>query len=164
VFRPRACDIRTCNRGARRVLAGSTRGRVVVVKLFVFGTLKRGFPLHELGLDGAACLGVYRTLARYPMLIAGPWYAPMMLPEPGHGHRVLGELYEVEPARLALIDAIESVGVPGNLRLAIEVEALDGTVRSEAFAYFKERALAAPTHGGLLAEYQDRRFIPPWLR
>jgi gamma-glutamylaminecyclotransferase len=63
-------------------------------RLFVFGTLKRGFPLAP-ALDGARYLGAFRTVERYPMLVAGEWFAPMLLPQPGRGEHVAGELYEV---------------------------------------------------------------------
>ena len=48
------------------------------MNLFVFGTLKKGFPLHAPTLDGAVYLGDYRTVLPYRMLIAGPWFAPML--------------------------------------------------------------------------------------
>jgi gamma-glutamylaminecyclotransferase len=38
----------------------------MVQKVFVFGTLKRGFPLHDQGLSGAKFLGGYKTRKRYP--------------------------------------------------------------------------------------------------
>ncbi|WP_234828041.1 gamma-glutamylcyclotransferase family protein [Sinorhizobium fredii] len=66
--------------------------------VFIFGTLKKGFPLHRRGLAHAAYLGPYRTAANYPMLVAGPWFAPMMFHEPGSGLRVSGELYAIDPA------------------------------------------------------------------
>ena len=59
-----------------------------MIPLFVYGTLKRGFPLHETGLSGARCLGPYRTVSKYPLYVAGPWFTPMMLDEPGTGMRV----------------------------------------------------------------------------
>jgi gamma-glutamylcyclotransferase (GGCT)/AIG2-like uncharacterized protein YtfP len=31
-----------------------------VISLFVYGTLKRGFPLHARGLAGASFIGAYR--------------------------------------------------------------------------------------------------------
>lgn len=40
-------------------------------KLFIFGTLKQGFPLHEQGMRDAKYLGAYRTVERYPMFVAG---------------------------------------------------------------------------------------------
>lgn len=67
----------------------------MVHKVFVFGTLKRGFPLHDQGLSAAKFLGIYRTRKRYPLLIAGPWFVPMMFNESGVGCHVTGELYEV---------------------------------------------------------------------
>lgn len=134
------------------------------MKLFALGTLKRGFPLHEKGLGGVPCLGAYRTIQPYPMLVAGPWFAPMLLDQPGTGHRVLGELYEVDEPRLALLDEMESVGTPGNLRVLVDVEPLAEGARTSAFAYAKAAHLAVPAHSGFLEDYQDRRFIPPWQR
>lgn len=37
---------------------------------------------------------------RYPLLVVGPWFAPMMLNEPGIGCQVDGELYEVDDKTL----------------------------------------------------------------
>ena len=135
-----------------------------MIRLFVFGTLKKSFALHGACLDGATYLGACRTVKAYPMFIAGPWFAPMMLDEPGDGLRVSGELYEIDPPRLAAIDAVESVGKPGNFRISIEVEPLEGGRSCPAFAYAKSESLARPVHSAFLADYQDRRFIPPWKR
>jgi gamma-glutamylaminecyclotransferase len=136
-----------------------------MIRLFVFGTLKQGFPFHGACLDGAKYLGACRTVKAYPMFIAGPWFAPMMLDRPGVGLHVSGELYEIDPPRLAAIDAVESVGKPGNFRISIEVEPLEGDGGScQAFAYAKSEELARPVQSAFLADYQDRRFIPPWNR
>lgn len=130
-------------------------------KIFAFGTLKRGFPLHERGLSGARFLGVYRTQQRFPMLIAGPRFAPMMLNEPDRGCHVFGELYDVDERIMANLDQLESVGQPGNLRVLIEVEPSGGGPALSAFAYMKARRLAEPAHSGYLELYDDRRFIAP---
>jgi gamma-glutamylaminecyclotransferase len=98
------------------------------------------------------------------MLIAGPWFAPMMLTEPGEGRSVCGEVFRIDDARLALIDGLESVGQPGHWRISIRVRIRrDGEVVS-AFAYLKDRFLADPVHSGLLDSYDDTRFIPPECR
>lgn len=76
-------------------------------RVFAFGTLKEGFPLHDRALRNAACQGPYRTTERFPMFVAGEWFAPMMMNEPGTGHHVVGELYDVEDWRLTLIDGME---------------------------------------------------------
>jgi len=98
------------------------------------------------------------------MLIAGPWYAPMIFNEPGVGHSVLGELYQIDEGHLARLDEMESVGQPGNFRIPIDVAPVYGDAPCTAFAYMKSRALAEPIHTDYLASYQDRRFIPPEQR
>jgi gamma-glutamylaminecyclotransferase len=129
--------------------------------VFACGTLKKGFPLHEVGLGGSRCLGALRTVERYPLVVAGPWFAPMLLYEPGLGRQVIGELYQVDDHRLSLLDKLESIGKPGNDRFTIMVESTAQPVIRSAYAYFKSRDLAVPLHTGFLADYQDRRFIPP---
>jgi gamma-glutamylaminecyclotransferase len=84
----------------------------------------------------------------------------MMINEPGIGFHVFGELYEIHDSTLAELDRIESVGIPGNIRMMIEVQPIDGGPSSKAFAFMKARELAHPAHTGYLRCYQDRRFIP----
>jgi gamma-glutamylaminecyclotransferase len=135
-----------------------------VTRVFVFGTSKKGFALHDRGLRGARCLGPYRMAERFPLLVAGPWFAPMMLDEPGTGHNVKGELYEADEARLDLLDHLESVGIPGNFRRLVEVVPVEGGAACPAQTYMKAASLATPVHTGYLEDYQDRRFIPPERR
>jgi gamma-glutamylaminecyclotransferase len=91
-------------------------------KVFVFGTLKRGFPNHDEGMAGLTCLGLYRTAQAYPLVIAGRWFSPVMMPEPGVGHCVTGELYEVDNEARERLDIIESVHLPtGYHRASIKV-------------------------------------------
>jgi len=135
-----------------------------MAKVFAVGTLKRGFPFHERGLRGASFLGRFRSTRAYPLVIAGPWFAPMILNEPGVGLPIEGELYQVDEAGLARLDQLESVGKPGNFRLEIEVEDIESRERQTAFAFMKERKLAAPMHSDYIADYQDRRFILPERR
>jgi gamma-glutamylaminecyclotransferase len=135
-----------------------------MIRLFVYGTLKRGFPLHAIGLAGQRFIGMYRTVMNHPMLVAGPWFTPMMLNEPGLGFRVCGELYEVEDDKLTSLDAIEHIGERGHSRMSIEVEPAGGGASCDADVYFKVRELADPVHTDYLEDYQDRRFVPPWLR
>lgn len=94
------------------------------------------------------------------MLIAGPWYAPMVLNEPGVGRHIRGELYKVEDSCLIALDGLESVGKPGNFREQVEVEPVAGGPAVSAFVYMKSRELARPAHSGYLEVYDDRRFIP----
>ena len=71
------------------------------MKVFIYGTLKRGFPLFDKGLVGADYLGDVETVERYPLYIAGSFYGPMMLDRAGEGLHVRGELFEVEEDRLS---------------------------------------------------------------
>jgi gamma-glutamylaminecyclotransferase len=130
------------------------------IHLFVFGTLKHGHALHG-ALDGAGYLGGYRTAERFPMLVAGSHFAPMMLDEPGTGFRIKGELYEINDCRLMRIDRLESIGRPGHIRKEIDVESLDNGAQTRAWVYMKDRSLAVPAHSGYLDDYQDNRFIGP---
>ncbi|QIA23269.1 gamma-glutamylcyclotransferase family protein [Mesorhizobium sp. AA22] len=129
--------------------------------VFVFGTLKKGFPLHQQGLASATMLGPYRTQARFPLLIAGPRFAPMMFNEPGIGFHVVGELYIVEERAMENLDCIESIGKPENLRVSIDVKPIEGGRALSALACMKTWDLAEPVHSGYLDVYDDRRFILP---
>jgi gamma-glutamylaminecyclotransferase len=135
-----------------------------MLRVFAFGTLKKGFPLHEAGLGGAGYLGVYETVERFPLVVAGRWFAPMMLHQPGAGLHVKGELYEIAETLLPALDTMESVGKPGNLRLLVQVRSIADAQSCSAFAYLKAPELATPRHTGFLRDYQDRRFIPPGER
>ncbi len=135
-------------------------------KVFIYGTLKRGFPNHAQCMTDYSCIGPVRTVLAFPLLIAGPWYSIQMLPEPGRGHRVSGELYEVDNDGLALLDGFESVGQPnGYTRKLIDVDGLTRDIHRNVWAYFKDRALIDPIHSEPLSRYDlDRRYVPDRFR
>jgi len=135
-----------------------------MVKVFVYGTLKNGFPFFEKGLADARFLGPYRTVEPYPMLIAQDFFGPVMLDKRGEGLHVQGELYEVAEASLPTLEQLEGVGKPGSFSRPISVEPLGGGIRVEAIGFFKGESWAEPAKSGYLSDYQDRRFIPPWER
>lgn len=118
------------------------------VLLFVYGTLKQGFPNHARN-PGRRVGGTFRTRHAYPLYVVelpNEDRAPWLVASPGQGQRVRGEVYEVDGATLAAMDVFEEVGLPGGYeRAEIELEAVDGppgTVRAQA--YLKpERDLAA---------------------
>ena len=126
-------------------------------RIFVYGTLKRGFPNHAL-MQGATFVGDALTIAAYPMIVQGRHFSPVMIPEPGQGHRIVGELWEVEDAKLAALDELESIHLPtGYIRDTIPVE-VDGA-RFEAGVYFKPRARIVVVQSEPHADYQDRRYV-----
>ena len=92
------------------------------VRLFVYGSLKRG-GLHHEELAGAVCLGVVRTAPRYRVAAFGQYPALV-----AGNTAVTGELYELASDALPALDAFEG---PGYRRALVELS--DG---SEAAAYF----------------------------
>jgi gamma-glutamylaminecyclotransferase len=125
--------------------------------IFVYGTLKQGFPNTHLNA-GVRRAGRYRTRERLPMVLLGDGHVPCILLEPGSGHQVIGEVYEVDAAALAVMDRLERIGeADGYLRIPIEVVA-EGEGDAEAITvdvYAKSPAQAEglARHLGPLAEY-----------
>ncbi len=130
--------------------------------VFVYGTLKRGFPYHETGMKHARFVGRCRTREAYPLVVGGRWFSPILLAEPGVGRRVIGEVYEVDDAKRAELDALEGTHLPtGYQRAAVTVEPVDGGAAFEAWSYFKDRANVDVIHVDMLEEYAlDPRYVP----
>lgn len=76
------------------------------VKVFVFGTLKRGYSNHVVLGGEHRLVGEAETTSCYRMYSAG---FPVILAD-GDGHRVTGELYEVPPKQLIHLDRLEGEG------------------------------------------------------
>lgn len=108
--------------------------------VFVYGTLKKGFPNHDRYMQDARRVGTFRTRERYRLILNGDRYSPCMMAGAGRGRRVVGELYEVDPAGLALMDRLERIDLPdGYRRHRIRVNRVDGPPSDvrEVFVYLK---------------------------
>jgi gamma-glutamylaminecyclotransferase len=128
-------------------------------RIFIYGTLKRGFPNHVLLAD-ALFVGLVRTVEAYPLVVQGPWFSPALLPEPGSGMRVSGELWEVDDAKFSELDDLESLHKPtGYIREFIMVEHPNLSAE-RVWAYFKPRDRISIIQSEPLSDYQDRRYIP----
>ena len=129
--------------------------------VFVYGTLKRGFPYHEIGLAGARFVGRCRTVEAYPLVVGGRWYSPILIAEPGAGKRVFGEVYEADDEKLAQLDALEGTHHPaGYHRDRLAVEPVAGGSRLDAWSYFKHRSKVDIIHDDALEEYHlDPRYV-----
>lgn len=134
------------------------------MKVFIYGTLKRGFALHSKGLSDAEFLGNVQTVEPYPLFIAADFFGPMLLNRPGEGTEVRGELFEVSEDQLPTLDKLEDVGHEGSFRKDIEVVAVGGGETVKALGFFKSEKWLEPLHSDCIGDYQDRRFIPPWDR
>jgi gamma-glutamylaminecyclotransferase len=82
--------------------------------LFVYGSLKAGFPNAHHN-TGRRIGGGFNTAEAYPlMLLRG--VLPCLVLTPGRGLAVHGEVYDVTPDNLADMDRFERVGEPGGYR------------------------------------------------
>lgn len=107
-------------------------------RVFVFGTLKEGFP-NAATNRGRRWPGDYQTCDRLPLYLVGERHSPWLLDRPGHGARVRGQVFEVDASTLAAMDLLERVGEPdGYRRRCIEVEPIDRPgERVSVFVYLK---------------------------
>lgn len=108
--------------------------------VFVYGTLKKGFPNHDRYMQQARRIGTFRTRERYRLVLNGDRYSPCMMAGAGRGWRVVGELYAVDRAGLALMDRLERIDLPdGYRRHRIRVDRVDSLPADvrEVFVYLK---------------------------
>jgi gamma-glutamylcyclotransferase (GGCT)/AIG2-like uncharacterized protein YtfP len=110
----------------------------MMTRLFLYGTLMSGERSHG-RLRGSPCLGPARTIAAYTLFHLGAY--PAMA---GGGETAIqGELYEVDAALLAELDAFE--GVPDLYeRVAVRLE--DG--EAQGYAMRREQLAGRPVIAG----------------
>lgn len=133
--------------------------------VFVYGTLKKGFPNAHY-LDRSTFLGEFRTTTRYPLVVGGRYYSPYLLDLPNKGSKVKGEVYVVDDATLADLDYLENVGVNYERRVGKVSCVSDRAFVVEAYVYFKVNGMEGLIRKseGFLEEYRDRRYVPRHLR
>ncbi|CAD5213355.1 unnamed protein product [Bursaphelenchus okinawaensis] len=80
--------------------------------VFVYGTLKRNEPNHQVmsnTLRGVASFaGTARMTQKYPLIISTQYNIPFLLKDAGNGEYVQGELYNVEDEKLVELDELEN--------------------------------------------------------
>jgi gamma-glutamylcyclotransferase (GGCT)/AIG2-like uncharacterized protein YtfP len=108
-------------------------------RVFVYGTLLSGEPNHGL-LSAARCAGEARTLEAFAMFDLGGF--PCIVR--GAGEPVRGEVYEVDAATLARLDALEDA--PRWYRR--ETVRLDDGSSAEAYLYAQDVGAAPRVRGG----------------
>lgn len=135
-------------------------------RVFVYGTLKRGFPNFSLGMDDFCFLGRFRTVDPLPLVVGGQWNSPNLIDEPGRGFKVFGEVFEMEELGLKKIDRWEGVHtLNGYNRKKIPIECEDGSLSFIAWTYFKDRQLIDGIFSGPMEEYQlDPEYVIPAKR
>jgi gamma-glutamylaminecyclotransferase len=125
--------------------------------VFVYGTLKQGFPNHHL-LPTSRLVGACSTTDRWPLVIGGDWFSPILINDDRSGCEVAGELYSMDDSSLEYLDDLEGVGAPfGFTRIEISVDIMKVPV----WTYAKPSELVSKVHEGPLARYvTDPRYVP----
>ena len=104
-----------------------------MAKLFVYGTLKRGYSRSAVLLQ-ETFLGTARTVARYRMYDCGDY--PGLVESLG-GQSIEGELWEVSPECLKRLDEIEGVGIGLYKRVKVQLKPPHQTVEVETYLYLR---------------------------
>ena len=129
-------------------------------RVFVYGTLKRGFP-NEAAMKDFLYIGRCRTIDAYPLVIGGRWHSPYLIAERGVGHRIYGEVFEVDNEGLEMLDRMEGAHLSnGYRRITVMIEEPGGGVPVAAWAYVKDRDSIDGIHSDPLEEYEvDPRHV-----
>ena len=126
-------------------------------RIFVFGTLKEGFPNFHIN-GGRRLPGTFATVLPYPLYLVGERHSPWLLDAPGQGHRVRGQVFEVDGDALARMDALERIHEPDGyrrVRIVVDIEDAEASGDAEVDAYLKDahRLGAIDVRLGPLTEY-----------
>ena len=124
--------------------------------VFVYGTLKKGFPNHARFLGAARLVGAFRTVSAFPLVLDGERCSPCLVDSPGAGRRVRGEVYAVGHTTLAALDRLERTTAPdGYHRRPIDVVpgGNEADERLRVFAYLKAPHLVDTAPTATLSEY-----------
>lgn len=126
--------------------------------VFVFGTLKEGFP--NFGSNaGQRVPGDFETMEARPLYLVGERNSPWLVNTPGIGLRVKGQVFRVDANALSQMDVLERVvEADGYERAVISVRSLldDSKGAQSVYVYLKhERHLkGAKIQAGPLSEYR----------
>jgi len=127
-----------------------------VQQIFVFGTLKQGFPNHKCN-SGERLPGNYQTLHKYPLYLVGKRCSPWLILDPGRGNKIQGQIFTVDSDGLKQMDKLERIAEPdGYRRIQIAVVSDSSAEPIKVFAYVKStQQLKSATHKvELQDEYQ----------
>ena len=128
--------------------------------VFVYGTLKRGFPNYDAELLDQFYKCPATTLTCYPLLVANQWYSPVVVMAPGEGHPIQGELFEVSSTVFDWMDELEGIHLEQGYRRHLTTVVSGQSQTSEAWIYTKTWSQIDVVHAGPLTDYQDRRYLP----
>ena len=50
-----------------------------MLRVFVYGTLERGFPNFYAGMREFGIVGAFRTVDWFPLVVGGNWFSPYLI-------------------------------------------------------------------------------------
>lgn len=125
--------------------------------VFVYGTLQQGHRNAHVN-EGLRVPGEFVTVERFPLYVIGANQLPWLVASPGQGEHVLGQLYEVDDAAMARLDALERITEPdwySRGEIAVRPRGDAQAAPGRAMVYFGSAARLARevVHLGPLAAY-----------
>jgi gamma-glutamylaminecyclotransferase len=106
-------------------------------KIFVYGTLKEGFPNFEIN-KGTRLSGNFITNNQFSLYLVSERYSPWLVPDDRKGSNVKGQVFSVDESTLKNMDKLERVSKPdGYHRVEITVKSLESNQEQDVLAYIK---------------------------
>ncbi|MEX0335211.1 gamma-glutamylcyclotransferase family protein [Vibrio tubiashii] len=124
-------------------------------KVFVFGTLKEGFPNFKTN-KGIRYGNTFQTKQRFPLYLIGERHSPWLVLQQGEGYPVKGQVFSVTDQALSAMDKLERIEAKdGYRRISLEVECVETGEALTVYAYGKppEMLVDADIRAQLTDEY-----------
>ncbi|WP_295890644.1 gamma-glutamylcyclotransferase [uncultured Vibrio sp.] len=87
-------------------------------KVFVFGTLKEGFPNYKTN-KGTRFRGDFVTENNYSLYLVGERYSPWLVLDSNSETPVIGQVFEVSNDAISAMDKLERINEPDGYRKVI---------------------------------------------
>ncbi len=124
--------------------------------VFVFGTLKEGFP-NSSANKGFRVSGEFLTKNQYPLYLVGERYSPWLVFSKGEGFQIRGQVFMVDEATLSDMDRLERIHqADGYRRVQLLVFSESTNEEMQVFVYVKppEQLEGMLVQLGPIAEYE----------
>jgi len=124
--------------------------------VFVFGTLKEGFP-NSSANKGSRVSGEFLTKNQYPLYLVGERYSPWLVFSKGEGFQIRGQVFMVDEATLSGMDRLERIHqADGYRRVQLLVFSESTNEEMQVFVYVKppEQLEGMLVQLGPIAEYE----------
>ncbi len=125
-------------------------------RVFVYGTLKKGYHNHESFLDKAKFIGNAISVSKWTMIGEGMGFPYLLERSDNLGNNIKGEVYEVTADELKNLDYLE--GVPTHYRKSyMYVSYIDGTPSGNVTVYVKTNVTALDNAKKFISEFEPKK-------